>query len=172
LYDRDLPVPLATKRLSFREMTLADLDAMTSLLGSPEVMWVNPLPFSRSDVRRWVEDNLRRYRDRGFGMWLLSLKDTGAFVGECGLVPQYVEDTTEIEVAYRILPAFQGRGLATEAASACRDVARDFLELDRIVAMIDPRNVASQRVATKVGLTYERDVTVGGKRLLLYSIAL
>jgi RimJ/RimL family protein N-acetyltransferase len=150
-------------------MTLADLDAMTSLLGDPDVMWVNPRPFTRDEVRRWIENSMRLYRERGFGMWLLSLTETGEFVGECGLVPQEVEGTTQIEVAYRILPAFQGRGLATEAARAALGFAHAVIELDRVVAMIDPRNVASQRVAAKLGLTYASDVVAGGKTLLVYS---
>jgi RimJ/RimL family protein N-acetyltransferase len=164
-------VPPPTDRLTFREMTLADIDAMLSVLGDPDVMWVNPRPFSREEVRRWIEHSMRLYRERGFGMWMVSLADTGEFVGECGLVPQQVEGATEIEVAYRILPAYQGRGLATEAASACRDLARDVLGLDRLIALIDPRNSASQRVAAKLGLTYERDVDAGAKTLRVYSIA-
>jgi RimJ/RimL family protein N-acetyltransferase len=46
---------------------------------------------------------------------------------------------------------------ATEAAAACRDYARDVLEVDRLIALIDPRNGPSRRVAEKLGLVIERD---------------
>jgi RimJ/RimL family protein N-acetyltransferase len=64
---------------------------------------------------------------------------------------------TELEVGHHIRAALQGRGLATEAAEACRDHARDILGADRLIAIIDPRNRPSQRVAEKLGLVAERD---------------
>ena len=92
----------------------------------------------------------------GLGLWLLRLRDTGEFVGDCGLTPQQVDGSTEIEVGYHVRTAFQGRGLATEAASACRDFARDVLKAERLIAIIDPHNRPSQRVAEKLGLVVER----------------
>jgi RimJ/RimL family protein N-acetyltransferase len=167
-----MPVPPSTAHLDFREMTTADLDDMATLLGDPAVMWVYPHPYSRGEALEWIERNLKLYGERGYGLWLLTLRGTGEFVGECGLVPQVVEGETQIEVGYHIRPALWGRGLATEAVTACRDFARDVAGLDRIVALIDPRNVASQRVATKAGLTFEREATVPGKVLRVYATAL
>jgi RimJ/RimL family protein N-acetyltransferase len=63
---------------------------------------------------------------------------------------------TEIEVGYHVRSALQGRGRATEAAAACRDHARDVLGLERLIAIIDPRNRPSQRVAEKLGMVLER----------------
>ena len=60
---------------------------------------------------------------------------------------------------------------ATEAVTASCAFARNVAGLARVVALIDPRNVASQRVATKAGLRYERDVTVPTKTLRVYGIA-
>jgi RimJ/RimL family protein N-acetyltransferase len=64
---------------------------------------------------------------------------------------------TELEVGYHIRTALQDRGLATEAAAACRDHARDILGADRLIAIIDPHNQPSQRVAEKLGMVAERD---------------
>jgi Acetyltransferase (GNAT) domain len=80
------------------------------------------------------------YREHGFGLWLLTLKEAGEYVGDCGLTPQAVDGVTEIEVGYHVRAALQGRGLATEAAAACRDYARDVLKVDRLIAIIGPRN--------------------------------
>jgi RimJ/RimL family protein N-acetyltransferase len=166
-----MPVPGPTERLTFREMTPDDLDLLVGLLGDPEVMWVYTHPFSRDEVRAWIEWNARMYREHGFGLWILALRENGAFVGECGLTVQTVAGVTEIEIGYQLLPGAWGRGLATEAAAACRDFARDVAGLERVVAFIDPRNVASQRVAGKIGLAFEREVEIPEKTLWLYAQA-
>jgi len=153
-----MSVPAPTTRLTFREMTAADEPVLKSLLGDPEVMWVYDSPFDAQRVRDWIAWNVGMYERRGFGLWLLHDRASGAFVGECGLVEQPVEGVAEVEVGYQLLRPWWGRGLASEAAAACRDHARDVVGLDRIVALIDPRNVASQQVAANIGLTLERDV--------------
>jgi RimJ/RimL family protein N-acetyltransferase len=151
-----MPVPPPTARLAFREMTPHDLDDMAALLSDPDVMRYYPRPKSREEASAWIAWSRRLYQAHGFGLWLLTLRNTGEFVGDCGLTPQQVDGSTEIEVGYHIRTAFQGRGLATEAASACRDYARDVLKADRLVAIIDSRNRPSQRVAEKLGLKVER----------------
>jgi RimJ/RimL family protein N-acetyltransferase len=121
-------------------MTPDDLDDMAALLGDPQVMRYYPHPKSREEALAWIAWNQRLYREHGFGLWLLTLRATGEFVGDCGLTPQRVDGVTELEVGYHVRPALQGRGLATEAAAACRDYAREVLGIDRLIAIIDPRN--------------------------------
>jgi RimJ/RimL family protein N-acetyltransferase len=87
---------------------------------------------------------------------VLTLRENGEFVGDCGLTPQQVDGVTEIEIGYHLRTAWQDRGLATEAAAACRDHARDVLGLERLIAIVDPRNRPSQRVAEKLGMALER----------------
>jgi RimJ/RimL family protein N-acetyltransferase len=154
-----MPAPPPTPRLAFREMTPDDLDDMAALLGDPEVMGHYPYPKSRDEALAWITWNQRLYREHGVGLWLLTLREGGEFVGDCGLTPQQVDGVTELEVGYHVRAALQGRGLATEAAAACRDYARDVLGVDRLIAIIDPRNRPSQRVAEKLGLVAERDST-------------
>jgi RimJ/RimL family protein N-acetyltransferase len=152
-----MPAPPATACLAFREMTPDDLDDMAGLLGDPQVMRYYPRPHSREQASAWIAWSQRLYRDHGFGLWLLTLRNGGEFVGDCGLTPQQVDGVTEIEVGYHLRTGLQGRGLATEAAAACRDYARDVLGLERLIAIIDPRNRPSQRVAEKLGLVVERE---------------
>ncbi len=161
--------PRPTSRLTFREMTPDDLDPMADLLGSPEVMAFYPRPKTRAEALAWIAWNLGLYRDHGFGLWILELRDGGRFVGDCGLTRQEVGGRTEVEVGYHVVPALQGRGYATEAALAARDFARTVLGLDRIVAIVDPGNAASRRVAVKIGLAVEQEVEWAGKRVLVYA---
>jgi RimJ/RimL family protein N-acetyltransferase len=158
-------------RLTFREMTRADLDDMAVLLGDPEVMTYYPRPKTRDEAARWIEWNRGLYQMRGHGLWLLSTPDDG-FVGDCGLTPQEVDGVTELEVGYRVLPALQGRGYATEAAAASRDFARDVLGAKRLVAIIHPDNRPSQRVAEKIGLGPEKHAMVHGRDCIIYAAAL
>jgi RimJ/RimL family protein N-acetyltransferase len=151
-----MPAPRPTPRLAFREMRLDDLDDLAALLGDSQVMRYYPHPKDRDEALAWITWNQRLYRDHGVGLWLLRLRESDEFVGDCGLTPQRVDGVTEIEVGYHVRSALQGRGLATEAAAACRDYARDVLGLERLIAIIDPRNRPSQRVAEKLGMVLER----------------
>lgn len=154
-------------------MTAGDLDDMAALLGDPEVMRYYPRPKNRDEARAWIDWNQRLYRQQGFGLWLLTLRATGEFVGDCGLTPQRVEGTTDIEVGYHICAALQGLGYATEAAAASRDHARDVLGVKRLIAIINPENVPSQRVAEKIGLAYERDaISRSGELVRIYATPL
>jgi len=168
-----MPLPSPTVRLSFREMAAGDLDEMATLLGDPEVMAYYDHPKSRDQALGWIEWNQGLYRDCGFGLWLIELRGSAEFVGDCGLTPQEVDGLVEIEVGYHVRRTLQRRGYATEAAAACRDHARDALGLRRLIALIDPANRASQRVAEKIGLTFEREtVRASGKTLRVYAVSL
>ena len=165
--------PGPTRRLAFRHMTTSDLDDMAALLGDPRVMRYYPRPKTRDEALAWIDWNQRLYRQEGFGLWLITLKSTGELVGDCGLTPQEVEGTTDIEVGYHVRADLQGHGYATEAASACRDHARDVLGANRLIAIIHPDNLPSQRVAEKIGLTHERDAAHHtGQPVRIYATAL
>jgi RimJ/RimL family protein N-acetyltransferase len=150
-------------------MTPADIEAMAGLLGDPEVMAFYPRPKTRAEAIAWITWSRGLYRDHGYGLWLLEDAATGSFVGDCGLTLQEVDGRTEVEIGYHVVPALQGRGYATEAALATRDFARTVLGLDRIVAIIDPGNAASRRVAEKIGLAVEQEVEWSGKRVVVYA---
>ncbi len=163
---------LTTPRLALREMTGSDLDDMAALLGDPQVMRFYPRPKTRLEAGDWITWNQRLYHDHGFGLWAVDLRETGEFAGDCGLTIQQVDGACEIEVGYHIRAGLQGNGYATEAAAAARDFARDTLGLRRLIAIIDPDNTPSQRVATKIGLRPEKLATVFGTRHVIYATAL
>jgi RimJ/RimL family protein N-acetyltransferase len=166
---RPMSLPEPTERLVFREMTENDLDAMAEILGDPEVMAFYPRPKDRAEALDWIRWNRRLYEERGFGLWVIELRESGAFVGDCGLTPQEVNGTIEIEVGYHVRRAVQRRGYGTEAAEAARDYARNVLGLSRLIAIIHPDNVASQRVAEKIGLAFEKEIERHGRRPRVYA---
>jgi RimJ/RimL family protein N-acetyltransferase len=77
--------------------------------------------------------------------------------GEAGLTWQDVNGTMRLEIGYHLLPRWQGQGLATEAAAACRDFARDRLRAQEVIAIVHPENRASTRVAEKIGMQREEE---------------
>ena len=79
-------------------------------------------------------------------------------VSRCGLLPWTIEDKLEVEVAYMIDKAFWGQGLATEAADGILKYGFEKLKLTHIICLMHPDNLASQRVAQKIGMTLERQV--------------
>jgi RimJ/RimL family protein N-acetyltransferase len=144
---------LETERLILRPLTDQDLGDLAAMLGDPEVMRFYSAPKTRAEAEGWLRWNQRLYAARGFGLWAMEHKDTGEFVGDCGLTPQPVEDSEEIEVGYHVASRHWRKGYASEAARACRDHAFDVLGVERLVAIIHPDNVASQGVARKIGMS-------------------
>lgn len=144
-------------RVSLHRMSMDDLDDISSLLGSREVMAFYPRPKSRAEAARWIAWNQNNYARDGFGLWLIR-DPAGAFVGDCGLTWQTVNGQTDLEIGYHVLPAFQGQGIATDASVACRDFARR-RGIARLIAIIAPQNRPSQRVAEKLGMRLEQETT-------------
>lgn len=134
-------------------MTVDDLDDMAALLGDPVVMAYYPAPKTRDQARAWIDWNQQNYAQHGYGLWVVQTHD-GGFLGNCGLTWQEVNGRPVLEVGYHMRADVQGHGYATEAAAACRDFARDALGAAELVAITHPENVASQRVAEKIGMRF------------------
>ena len=159
-----------TERMVLRQMEMNDVDDLMGILSDPVAMRYYPNTKSRQEAEEWVRRVRESYRDNGFGLWAAILKDSGEFAGQCGLTVQEVGGKNEIEIGYLFLRRFWGRGLATEAARAVRDHGFNMPGCERLVSLIDPGNLASRRVAEKVGLTQEKEVEKWGKRICVYAI--
>jgi ribosomal-protein-alanine N-acetyltransferase len=161
---------LQTERMALCQMEMDDVDDLMGIFSDPVAMRYYPNTKSRQEAEEWVRRAQESYRDHGFGLWVAVLADSGAFVGQCGLTVQEVEGKNEVEIGYLFLRKFWGRGLATEAASAVRDHGFHTLGYAPLISLIDPGNLASRRVAEKVGLTLEKEVEKWGKRICVYAI--
>jgi ribosomal-protein-alanine N-acetyltransferase len=162
---------LKTRRLTLRPLCAGDLDDICLLLGDADalVLWGEAL--DRDGARSWIERNVARYEADGFGRCAIVLRATGELVGDCGLIRTEVEGIPEVELGWIVRKAHWGRGIATEAAHAWRDLAFTQLGLDRIVSMISEQNGASRRVAEKLGMTVERTAIWDGVPMLVYACA-
>lgn len=160
-------IPAPTERLRFREMVDADLDRMADLLGDHDVMRHYPRPKTRDEALGWIQWNKHNYAEHGYGLWIVE-DHAGEFVGDCGLTWQPVDGEQILEVGYHVVRTLQGRGYASEAARACLDLATGPIGESRVVAIINPENAPSRRVAEKIGLRLERTTEVRSLPVVIY----
>ncbi len=163
---------LETKRMLLRQMEMSDVDNLQGIFADPEAMRYYPKTKSIAETEEWIRTNMLSYRVFGFGLWIAILKESGAFAGQCGLVMQRVDDRPEVEVGYLFLRKYWGQGLATEAARASRDYGINQLGYTRLISLIHPRNIASKRVAEKIGMAFEKETFALNKRLCVYAYQL
>jgi RimJ/RimL family protein N-acetyltransferase len=114
-------------------------------------------------VHAWLHNCLERYQTWGFGPYAVVEQNGQNVIGYCGLFffPD-IDGQAEVEIGYRLVRSAWGQGYATEAACAVRDYAFAILRMKRLIAMIDPSNLASIRVAEKMGMHYEKDILFEG----------
>lgn len=166
-----MAVILQTSRLLLREFVVEDAAALASILSDPETMRHYLAPYDRAGVERWIECNRQRYRDDGVGLWALLSVNSQELIGDCGIVLQKVDGEPLYEIGYHLRRDHWGRGLATEAATACREWAFANLKTDRLIALIRPENIQSRHVAERLGMTIWKETNWHGLPHLVYSIA-
>jgi len=194
-----MPQILETPRLLLREFVPEDADALARVLSDPETMRHYPAPCDRAGVEQWIERNRQRYQEDGAGLWAMVLKSnlcgagaparagsdfgTGTragapaphlqdfeLIGDCGIILQHVEGEPLCEIGYHLRRDCWGQGLATEAAIACREWAFAHLPVDRVISLIRPANVPSQRVAERNGMKVWKEVHWRGLLHYVYSV--
>ena len=151
---------LETERLILRRLTLDDLDDLFALYRDPEVRRYFPegtLTYDETkEELEWIIDG--QYGQHGFGLWATIHKETGKFIGRCGLIPWTIEERSEVEVAYLLDKAYWGQGLGTEAALAIVAYAFEQFQLSRLICLFYPENTGSANIARKMGMTFEKEM--------------
>lgn len=144
---------LETERLNLRLFTLDDLQIMFKLGSDPDVVKYADTPCKDLEEakKRLEQGPLSDYKKYGYGRFAVELKETGEVIGFSGI--KYLPEIDLPEVGYRYLKEYWGQGIGTEAARACVEFARQDLKLEKLIALIAPENIASIRVAEKLGMT-------------------
>lgn len=149
---------LETGRLILRHLASNDLDSLFALYRDPDVSkYIPDAPRTYEEARKELEWFVNGHPEHPeLGLWATVHKPTGRFIGRCGLLPWTIDQSEEVEVAYLLAKEYWGQGLGTEAAQAILDYGFGKLQLSRLVSLIDGENLASIRVATKIGMTFEK----------------
>ena len=143
---------LETKRLRLREITQTDYKALSQILQDEETMYAYEGAFSDKEVQEWLDRQIRRYKKWGFGLWAVILKETGDFIGQCGLTMQPWKDQEVLEIGYLFQRAHWHKGYAAEAAKACKKYAFEILKASEVCSIIRDTNIPSQKVALRNGM--------------------
>lgn len=151
---------LNTERLLLRAFVKDDLDPFADMVSDPEVMQratYNGTPMTRSQAWNWLCMMLGHWYMRGFGIWGIEEKESGEFIGRIGL--QFLDWFDDVEIVWMLSKSAWGRGLATEGARAAIDYGLTSLALPRIAAVINTENEPSIRLAKRLGMEMEKEVT-------------
>ncbi len=144
---------LETSRLWLRELTPEDLDAVCAWQGNAHTMRFYGRPFSREESRSWIERCIASYKEHGFGLWALLLRDgPERVIGNVGISLQPVDGERLPEIGYQLHQDYWGQGLATEAAIGCRDLGFQQFGFPRLVSWMALNNWPSRRVADRAGM--------------------
>jgi [ribosomal protein S5]-alanine N-acetyltransferase len=141
-----------TERLTLREMTEADLPALSAILQDAQTMYAYEGAFSDTETWEWLERQIARYQTDGFGLWAVVLRASGEMIGQAGITWQQVEGERMPEIGYLINRACWHKGYAIEAAAACKRYAFDTLGFAEVFSIIRDTNVASINVALRNGM--------------------
>jgi len=160
---------LETDRLLLRMFRETDLDAYAEMCADPEVMrFLSGYPQTREEAWRNMAMVVGHWQLRGFGLWAVEEKSTGAFIGRVGCWKP--EGWPGMEIAWTLRRASWGRGFATEAAKAALQYAFDVLKQAHVISLIHPENDSSIRVARRIGQRLEGRNEVMGSAVLVYGV--
>jgi len=163
-----------TDRLLISEFTFDDAGFIVELVNTPT--WLKNIGErnvkSEKDAKKYLENGpIKSYREHGFGLFKIGLKENDFPIGMCGLIKR--EMLTDVDLGFALLPAYEGKGYAYESAVAVLNHARS-LNIHRLVAITLPTNIKSSNLLKKLNMKFENRIHFQGEEneLMLYSVEL
>lgn len=145
---------METERLLLREMTQSDYTDLCKILQDEDVMYAYEGAFSDEEAQEWLDRQISRYKEYGFGLYAVILKETCDIIGQCGLTIQEFNGKRMLEIGYLFQKSYWHKGYAIEAAKACKEYAFTVLKADEVFSIIRDTNIASQKVAKRNGMVH------------------
>lgn len=168
-YDESmLSLPIVTPRLHIRPFAPGDAVPMMDVYADAEVMRYIPGGALRDKhaVQRIMDEQLLAHASRGYAYYAVVLSVDGRVVGDAGF--GVFEPTGDIELGYTFARWAWGNGYATEAAAACLAAGLSDLGVSRIIAVADVENVASHRVADRIGMRRTAEIEAHGRPHVMF----
>lgn len=158
-----------TARLILRELHPSDAQSFYDLNVNPKVIrYTGNTAFGDLAEAKAFLENYQDYSQNGYGRWAVIHKDSGRFIGWCGL--KFEGETQQTDIGFRFFEEEWGKGYATESAAMCLQVGFEQFYLRTIVGRAMKENIASIKVLEKIGLRYEKEITLAGIEAVLYQI--
>ncbi|WP_370529769.1 GNAT family N-acetyltransferase [Alkalihalobacillus sp. AL-G] len=161
---------LGSERLYLRPLKATDVSNLMKIFSDPVAMTYYPSTKTETEAIQWIEWNLKNYDAFHVGLWAAELKKDRTFVGQCGIVPQKVSGTIQMEIGYSFVRSFWGNGYATEAAKACMDYGFKKCHYTKMISLITPDNLPSIAVAERIGMEKECSIIKWGRPIDVYSV--
>ncbi len=160
---------IETERCILRPLTLDDAEALNRVNRIPEVVkYIGPVEDAVAKTADYLRNGpLADYQKFGFGRHACIDKSNNQLIGFCGL--KYLPSLDDVDIGYRLLPEYWGKGLATETSLAIMDYAKKTLGLERVIGLAMPENKASINVFPKLGMQYERNLEFMGEDCVLWA---
>ena len=161
---------MKTERLILEPWSSMDWMEFRPIATDPEVMRyiTGGIPWSDEQIQNFVYRQMTLYAERGFCRWKLIEASTGALIGFCG--PGMWRDAPDPEIGWWLARSHWGQGLATEAARAALADAFERVQLNRLISIAMPDNMASIGIMRKLGLTFDAEFESEGVKLVRYAI--
>jgi RimJ/RimL family protein N-acetyltransferase len=161
---------IETTRLRLREITLDDSEFILELLNTPKfIRFIGDRGVRSIDDAREFADTkyIQSYRDHGYGLYTVELKETGEPVGMCGFVRR--DTLPGPDIGFAFLPRFESQGFGFESSDAILDYGRDTLGFTQLFAITSQDNEVSGKLLTKLGFRFDRLVMMNnGEELKLF----
>jgi ribosomal-protein-alanine N-acetyltransferase len=161
---------LETPRLILRPFREEDIGRLAELMANRDFMRFSLGPYTREQTQTVLQKFLSWNQAGLPSQFAVVLQENDDVLGYCGFL-HHPEVPEEVEIGYRLDPAFWNRGLITEAARAVRDYAFVGLKLPRVISLIHPENIPSRRVAEKIGLMPEKEITFRGFPTTVFALS-
>lgn len=155
---------LSTQRLELSKITLNDAGFLLELMN--DKAWIQNIGdrgiHNLEDAENYIRETFfKSYETYGFGFYVISLKSTGEAIGTAGLIDR--EGIEGVEVGYGLLPAYRGKGYAFEATQAIFNYAKSELNIEKVVAIVNPNNEKSIFLLERLGLRFEKMIQFPGE---------
>lgn len=165
---------LTSDRLITRKLTKDDVAIWTTFFEDQDCAHFFPtmgLPDAKARAEYWIEKQLTRYEENRFGLQALINKQSGEFVGQCGLLLQEVDDEPVLEIGYSLLKPHWHKGYATEAATLFKGYAFKTNFSSELVSIINTKNISSQKVAAQNGMTNLKETRFWDTDVFIFGIS-
>ncbi len=152
---------LETDRLYLRELSIVDSDFMLQLMNTPS--WLTfigdrNIRYKTAASNYISEKIISSYRNNGFGLYLVVMKTTKLPIGICGLVKR--EGLSIPDLGFAVLPEYEKKGFASEAAKSILIWAREKLLLNEVCAITTELNKKSIQVLENIGMHYQEKIVL------------
>ena len=151
-----LPLPLTTERILIREFRAEDRNSYYELMSEKDIQKYLESPITREKANERLQKEIDQFQQSGLGLLALCEFSSGKVIGFCGLIQDQSEEG--IEIIFGVLPQFRRKGYVFDAATKLISETFKICEINRIVARVDPENVASIKLIKKIGMRYIKDI--------------